>query len=338
MATKKAAKKPNGKAAKKAAPKASPAKKPAPPKPSYAPPKPAAKAAAPPAPSDRELRSSRPPPEGAPVLASARSARSPPPPAAARPPPAPPAQPEPAFVKQASFADRKAALEALAKKEGVAPASPSAPPTRPPPPFVRETSAADRKAAMEKVVVEQGVTGLLSKAPWKRGAPPPPPPAAPPVAAAPAPRDSPRVTMTKAPLEQTTGRSPPSVVILDSNALMMQFQFHIDIEKEVNRLLGGNYQMVVPQIVVDELARIAKEGAQKEALEARMAVELAKTFQIVESPGDGDTGILRVAEKMNAVVVTNDKRLRAQLRAKALPNIYMRSRAFLTIEGHIPGM
>ncbi|HVM45056.1 MAG TPA: hypothetical protein VM582_03885, partial [Candidatus Thermoplasmatota archaeon] len=247
-------------------------------------------------------------------------------------------KPDPEFVKRMSFADRKAALEALAEKEGVAPVAPAAPPARPPPTFVRETSAADRKAALEKVVAEQGVTGLLSKAPWKRGAAPPPPPSAPPTPAAPAPRDAPRVTMTKAPLEQTSGRSPPSVVILDSNALMMQFQFHIDIEKEVNRLLGGNYQMVVPQIVVDELHRLAKEGAQKEAAEARMAIELAKTFQIVESPGDGDTGILRVAEKMNAVVVTNDKRLRAQLRAKGLPNIYMRSRAFLTIEGHIPGM
>ena len=308
MATKKAAnKKGNGKAAApkkapKSAPPKPPAKKPAaPPKPSYAPPPPKARA--------------EPKPE-----------------------PKPEAKPEPAFVKQASFADRKAALEALAEKEGVAPSlvAPTAP--RPPPTFVKETSAADRKAALEKVVAEQGVTSVLAKAPWKRGAPPAPPAPTPPVPAAPAPRDAPRVTMTKAPLEQTTGRSPPSVVILDSNALMMQFQFHIDIEKEVNRLLGGNYQMVVPQIVVDELSRIAKEGAQKEATEARMAVELAKTFQIVESPGDGDTGILRVAEKLNAVVVTNDKRLRAQLRAKGIPNIYMRSRAFLTIEGHIPGM
>lgn len=317
MATKKAAKKGNGKAAKKAAPKPAPAAKPAPAKKPAAPPKPTY---APPPP----------PPKPAPVPKAA-------PPAPKPTPPAPAPKPEPAFVKAVSFADRKAALEALAEKEGVAPIVATPPPPRPPPTFVKETSAADRKAAMEKVVVEQGVTNALAKAPWKRGAPPPPPAPAPPVPAAPAPRDAPRVTMTKAPLEVTTGRSPPSVVILDSNALMMQFQFHIDIEKEVNRLLGGNYQMVVPQIVVDELSRIAKEGAQKEATEARMAVELAKTFQIVESPGDGDTGILRVAEKLNAVVVTNDKRLRAQLRAKGLPNIYMRSRAFLTIEGHIPG-
>lgn len=250
--------------------------------------------------------------------------------------PTPP--PEPEFVKRATFAERKAALEALAEKEGLAPpVPPAAAPAAPSPPFVKETSAADRKAALEKVVEEQGVNGLLAKAPWKRGPVAPPQPTAPPHPATPAERTGPRVQMTKAPLEQTTGKSPPNTVILDSNALMMQFQFHIDIEKEVNRLLGGNYRMVVPQIVVDELGRLAKEGATKEAAEARMAVELAKTFDIVESPGDGDTGILRAAERLNAIVVTNDKRLRAQLRAKDIPNIYMRSRAFLTIEGHIPG-
>jgi rRNA-processing protein FCF1 len=269
---------------------------------------------------------------------------APPKPTYAPPPPgkspAPPAKHEPEFVKRASFAEKKAALEALAERVGIAPPQPiaAAPPASPPPPFVREMSPADRKAALEKVVDEQGVTGLLAKAPWKRGSAPPPAPSGPPTVALPADRAGPRVQMTKAPLEQTTGKSPPSTVILDSNALMMQFQFHIDIEKEVNRLLGGNYTMVVPQIVVDELGRLAKEGAMKEAAEARMAIELAKTFDVVESPGDGDTGILRAAERLNAIVVTNDKRLRAQLRAKDIPNIYMRSRAFLTIDGHIPGM
>ena len=304
MPTRKAPKKESkaGGSAKKAKRPAPPAKKPAAPKPQIAPPKPAPKPHIAP-----------PPAAKAPVVA------------------------DPAFVRQAPAADRKAALEAILSKEGVNEALPVvAPKAAPPPAFVKESSAAARKAAVEQLAEESGVKGLLAKAPWKRG-PEPQAPAAPPTPAAPAPKDQARAVMTKAPLEQTTGRNPPSSVILDSNALMMQFQFHIDIEREVNRLLGGNYRMVVPQIVLDELQRLAKEGAQKEATEARMAAELARTFDVVESPGDGDTGILRLAERLNAVVVTNDKTLRARLRAKDIPNIYMRSRAFLTIEGHIPG-
>lgn len=248
--------------------------------------------------------------------------------------------PAPDFVKNANPSDRKAALEALAEKEGLAAIPLPTPVAKPlpPPTFVREASPGERKAAMEQVVVEQGVSGLLAKAPWKRSAPAAAEPAPAPVPATPAERTGPRVQMTNSPIATTTGRSAPQTVILDSNALMMQFQFHIDIEKEVNRLLSGNYNYVVPQIVIDELSRIAKEGGSKEAAEARMAVELAKTFEIMESPGAGDTGILRLAEKINAIVVTNDKKLRAQLRAKDIANIYMRSRAFLTVDGHIPGM
>ncbi|MEA3198658.1 MAG: uncharacterized protein QOE90_86 [Thermoplasmata archaeon] len=259
----------------------------------------------------------------------------------AKPQPEPKRPPE--FVKKASAADRKAALEAVLEKEAIptpkppAPAPAVAPP--PLPPQVREASPADRKAAVEQLVEESGVASALSKAPWKRSAPAPAPaPAGPPQPAAPAPKTAPRAVMTKAPLTPEVGRSAPRVVILDSNALMMQFQFHVDIEKEVRRILNINFDVVVPRVVVHELERIAKEGGQKEAGEARMALELAKTFRVEDSGLEGDTAVLRLAEKLNAIVVTNDKRLRAMLRAKAIPNIYMRSRAFLTIEGHIPGM
>lgn len=272
----------------------------------------------------------------APPKAEAQKAAKPAPAAAPAPPPAP--APEPEFIKRASAAERKAAMEAALEAAGVPRPAPAAqaPPAQPLPAFVREVSPADRKAAVERIVEESGVAGALSKAPWKRTAPAPAPAPAP--AEAPAPRTSPKIQMTKAPLVPEAGKSPPRVVILDTNALMMQFQFHVDIEREVRRILNFNYEIVIPQIVVSELERLAREGTGKEQAEARMAAELAKTFKVVESPGDGDTGLLRLAEKLNAVVVTNDKVLRARLRAKDIPNIYMRSRAFLTIEGHIPGM
>jgi rRNA-processing protein FCF1 len=297
-------------APKKGAAKKSPAKK-------SASPAPASKNAAP-----KKAPKAEPAPEPSPVAAEA--------------------PPQPEFVKTASPADRKAAMEALLEREKLDALNfmRSPRPPAPLPPAVRETSPVDRKAAVEQLVEESGVASVLRKAPWKRpSAAAPAPPPAPPAPAAPAAEPQrPRVTMTKAPLESTTGRTAPRTVILDSNALMMQFQFHVDIEREVRRILDISYEVIVPSIVVDELRRLSKDGTQKEQAEARMAIELAKTFKVVESPGDGDTAILRLAEKLNAVVVTNDKKLRARLRAKDLANIYMRSRAFLTLEGHIPGM
>ena len=126
-------------------------------------------------------------------------------------------------------------------------------------------------------------------------------------------------------------------VILDTNALMMQFQFYVDIEKELQRILNFPFQPVVPSSVVDELKRLGKGGTPKEKTEAKLALELAKTFRTEKvDGGDVDTQILRLAEKLNAVVVTNDRILRARLRAKGIPNVHMRSKAFLTMEGFGP--
>lgn len=131
------------------------------------------------------------------------------------------------------------------------------------------------------------------------------------------------------------GVSEPRSVVLDSNALMMQFQFHVDIESELNRILDFDYEIVVPDLVLEELTNIAKESTGKDQHEARMAVELAKDFETREAPTDGDDGIVQLADAIDGIVVTNDKILRARLRAKDIPNVHMRSKAFLSMEGGV---
>ncbi len=205
-------------------------------------------------------------------------------------------------------------------------------PTVPPkvqPDFVRGASPAERKAAVEAVA-----DPILASAPWKRkklDAPVEPKPAS-------KPREKviPMAMSLERPANLPTGGK--RTVLLDTNALMMQFQFHVDIERELRRIMDFAYEVAVPSIVVEELETIAKEGLGKDAHEARMALELAKTFKVVDAPGEGDTGILRLAVNLNAIVVTNDKILRARLRAKDVPAVYMRSKAFLTVEGHITGI
>ena len=132
------------------------------------------------------------------------------------------------------------------------------------------------------------------------------------------------------------GRAPKRFILLDSNALLMQFQFSVDIENELRRIIDVQYEIVVPDIVLGELRHLASSMAGKDRGEALMAIRLANTFRVVKAAeGPADTGILRLAEKLGAIVVTNDKILRARLRAKNIPNIHLRSKAFLTVEGHI---
>lgn len=127
-------------------------------------------------------------------------------------------------------------------------------------------------------------------------------------------------------------------VVVDTNALMMQFQYYLELESELQRVMPGAFRVVVPQAAIDELEQLVERNEGKQAEEARLAIELAGTFEVVASEKAGDEAVIELASKLDdAVVVTNDKLLRARLRAKGIPNVHMRSKAFLSVEG-FPGV
>lgn len=201
------------------------------------------------------------------------------------------------------------------------PARPKAKPKPAAKPKARPAAKAPTPKAPPKLVLEE-----------PRAEPTPPPPV-------PIPEEP---VAAVSPEELVAGLAPPEpgrvakrFIVLDSNALMMQFQFSVDIENELRRIIDVSYEIVVPDIVVGELRHLAQSLQGKDRGEALMAIRLAQTFRIVKAEGPADTGILRLAEKLGAIVVTNDKILRARLRAKNIPNIHLRSKAFLTVEGHI---
>ncbi|MHB8587106.1 MAG: type II toxin-antitoxin system VapC family toxin [Thermoplasmatota archaeon] len=280
----------------------------------------------------------------------------------------------PDFVRRATAAERKAALERVAREAAIPPAAPpSTPGAGVIPDFVRQASPAARKAAVEALAREDigAYLGAVPLPAWKRtrGSPSPASASASASPAAPEPdasgspepprdphepppfargrmgkpmRVPPRaIEAAKPPAEgdakRAVGTSEKRIVILDTNALMMQFQFHVDIEGELRRIMDFAYEIIVPDSVMAELADLASVASGKDAQEARMAMEFAKHFRTMEAPAEGDAGILRLAEKVQAIVVTNDKLLRARLRAKNIPNVHLRSRAFLTLEGHVTG-
>jgi len=118
-------------------------------------------------------------------------------------------------------------------------------------------------------------------------------------------------------------------VILDTNMLMLPFQFNIDIQKEIERL-SGIRELLVPDCVHAELRKLA--NAQRNP-QAKMALQLAERFTRVESRGRGDDAIMELAERMEAMVATNDGALRKLLKKKGIPAIFMRKKNFLEMEG-----
>ena len=116
------------------------------------------------------------------------------------------------------------------------------------------------------------------------------------------------------------------MVLLDTNALTAPFVFHIDIEKEVRRLLG-NIRIVVPYAAITELEEL-KEKEQN----AKAALEYAGRFETIKTPRTGDEAVLRCALENNAYVFTNDKGLIRRLKENKVPVLLVRKKQTVVIE------
>jgi len=127
-------------------------------------------------------------------------------------------------------------------------------------------------------------------------------------------------------------------VILDSNFLLVPFQFRIDIFEELNNLLG-KAQPIILSTTMEELNKIAEKSSTKEHIQFSAALKLAEKCEILKvkrRPSESyDDVILRVASDLKIPVATNDAELRKKLRKAGLTVIYVRQKARLIIEGNI---
>ncbi len=113
-------------------------------------------------------------------------------------------------------------------------------------------------------------------------------------------------------------------VIIDTNGLMAQGKFGVDVFEELGRL--GYDECVLPSAVMDELKVLEKKvrGADRVAL--AVAKSLATRCQVVEAPGEADAVIVELAKRLGVPVFTNDSELRRRLRDEGVKTIYMRSK------------
>lgn len=113
-------------------------------------------------------------------------------------------------------------------------------------------------------------------------------------------------------------------VILDTNVLIMHMEYRINLEDELTRLLGA-YEILIPSSVIWELKGISHKYT-------NLALKYIEKFRVVDSVKKGDEAILSLARHLNAVVVTNDRELRAKLKEYDLKVIYIRQRSYLEID------
>jgi uncharacterized protein len=99
-------------------------------------------------------------------------------------------------------------------------------------------------------------------------------------------------------------------VVFDTNALLLPVLDGTDLRAELERLVGAT-EWLVPQSVHAELERLAT-GRDATARAARTALALIRQVRIEATELPGDDGVLDVARRAHALVVSNDRRLVAE--------------------------
>lgn len=117
------------------------------------------------------------------------------------------------------------------------------------------------------------------------------------------------------------------IAILDSNALLIPFNFKVDVFSELMKL--GYVPATIPP-VINELKGLEKKGLKN----ATLAIELSRRCKILDAAvGESVDEILRkTALKYKAGVVTNDKELQSKLRQNNIPVIQLRQLKYLEVD------
>ena len=116
----------------------------------------------------------------------------------------------------------------------------------------------------------------------------------------------------------------PKAVVLDANALLMPFQFKVNIDRELKRLFG-EIPIFVPSSVLGELSGVVDKYS-------KAALALARKYQIVETELRGDDAVLSIAKERSAAVLTNDRDLIDRLRKERIPVVRLRAERYLVAD------
>ena len=121
------------------------------------------------------------------------------------------------------------------------------------------------------------------------------------------------------------------IVVFDSSAILMLFEYNINLKKELVKLLGS-YEIVVPSKIVEELKFLSEKGKGKKKQLAKPALLLIENYNIFfDKSRNADDAVLNVAKKLNGVIFSNDKELKKRAKKEKIKTIFMRNKKYLMI-------
>lgn len=121
-----------------------------------------------------------------------------------------------------------------------------------------------------------------------------------------------------------------TVVVLDTNAMLLPFTEGTRLEEGLEAIFE-EVELVVPGCVRMELEQIATRSGGNSARHAKAAAKLAAKWRNEPTKLTGDDGILEVARRLGAVVVTNDRKLQEECVKSGLKVVVAREHGRLAV-------
>lgn len=124
-------------------------------------------------------------------------------------------------------------------------------------------------------------------------------------------------------------------IILDTNFLMIPFQFRVDIFAEFDKVCNFNYNLYIFEQSIDELRNIIEKQPLKHKKAAQLALKLIKLKNInllKSNQKDVDSAILKNSDE-DTIIATQDKMLKKELLKKGAFVIMLRQKKYLKLIG-----
>ena len=121
-------------------------------------------------------------------------------------------------------------------------------------------------------------------------------------------------------------------ILLDTNFLLVPYQFKMDIFSQMDFMVDGPHELLLPTGVIAELRKLSR-GKGKEGAAARFALKLIEVRKLkkVKSSGEVDGWLISYAKRKGFLVATNDKALRNRLKKEGVKAVVLRSRSGLEV-------
>jgi rRNA-processing protein FCF1 len=122
----------------------------------------------------------------------------------------------------------------------------------------------------------------------------------------------------------------PRDVVLDTNFLLLPFQFRINIIRELDYLIEVSHRYVISSRTLHELEKLGKTVG-KNGMAARLALKLVKAsgVEVVKSDMPVDDWVVRYSKDNDAIACTNDRILRKRLMGLGVKVVTLKSRSKL---------